>query len=337
MLGPLVVARATFAIDNWQPGDPAPDLWKLLKDAVSTKPNDPRGRIAIADSKKLKRANDTPDPLRHLLHGVLTMLATTGQRPTTDAALFADVGATADPASQHACYAGEALPLPGINDSTAASIGIAANTLASVMADAGVRLLDLHAIVIPEPHFNALVKQHGTKAATTAHALATHLQATWSRFATGPDRALATGGPRVVCDRQGGRTDYGPSLYDWLPPVAAAARDNRGSVTMLEETPERCRYEAVVTTPTDQAGTLHASFQPEGETHHLPIALASMTAKLVRELSMHRFNTHWSARGLAQSIELKPTAGYVQDARRWLTDAKPLLTKSDRDTLIRIA
>ena len=45
----------------------------------------------------------------------------------------------------------------------------------------------------------------------------------------------------------------------------------------------------------------------------MAVALASMTAKLVRELAMHRFNRHWCGR----VPELKPTAGYRQDASRW--------------------
>jgi hypothetical protein len=47
------------------------------------------------------------------------------------------------------------------------------------------------------------------------------------------------------------------------------------------------------------------------------VALASMTAKYVRELAMHAFNTFWSERvpGLAA------TAGYPVDAKRWLAEA----------------
>lgn len=66
---------------------------------------------------------------------------------------------------------------------------------------------------------------------------------------------------------------------------------------------------------------------------HLPVALASMIAKYVRELAMHRFNRYWSKR----MPELKPTAGYTLDARRWLADAAQVITKEERAVMVRRA
>jgi hypothetical protein len=48
----------------------------------------------------------------------------------------------------------------------------------------------------------------------------------------------------------------------------------------------------------------------------LPAALASMTAKYVRELSMRAFNEYWCAR----VKNLRPTAGYPADAKRFRVD-----------------
>ncbi|MFP6648221.1 MAG: hypothetical protein VB817_02100, partial [Pirellulaceae bacterium] len=45
----------------------------------------------------------------------------------------------------------------------------------------------------------------------------------------------------------------------------------------------------------------------------LPVALASMTAKYLRELAMAAFNAFWQQ----QLPGLRPTAGYPQDARRF--------------------
>jgi hypothetical protein len=45
----------------------------------------------------------------------------------------------------------------------------------------------------------------------------------------------------------------------------------------------------------------------------MPTALASMTAKYLRELSMQAFNEFWRA----FVPELKPTAGYYRDAWRF--------------------
>jgi hypothetical protein len=45
----------------------------------------------------------------------------------------------------------------------------------------------------------------------------------------------------------------------------------------------------------------------------LPTALASMTAKYLRELSMRAFNEFWCSR----IPNLRPTAGYPKDAHRF--------------------
>jgi hypothetical protein len=58
-----------------------------------------------------------------------------------------------------------------------------------------------------------------------------------------------------------------------------------------------------------------------------------MVAKLTRELAMHRFNRYWCAR----CPELKPTAGYNTDARRWLHDMRDVLNTSDRKAMVRLA
>jgi hypothetical protein len=58
-----------------------------------------------------------------------------------------------------------------------------------------------------------------------------------------------------------------------------------------------------------------------------------MAAKFVRELAMIRFNAYWGDR----IPELKPTAGYVQDARRWLSDTHDHVSDEQRTQMIRLA
>jgi ribonuclease HII len=74
-------------------------------------------------------------------------------------------------------------------------------------------------------------------------------------------------------------------------------------------------------------------FMPCAESEHAPVALASMAAKLTRELLMARFNRHWGRR----VPDLKPTAGYSADARRWLVEMRDVLHPAEREALIRLA
>lgn len=325
LLGPLCVGMAAFEVDRFEPGQPAPDLWRLLAGGVCRKAGDRRGRIAIEDSKKLKLPNDSArHPLTHLERGVLAFLARLGHAPADDAAMLAALRARGEGL---AWYGVDPAPVPIAND--AVQLGIAGNILAGALSQAGVRPLDLACRVVGERAFNRAVRERGTKAATTEIGLREHLTLAWERWggAPGDDH-----GPRVVCDRQGGRIEYGQVLAGLVPGIAP------DGVSILDERPERSRYLLRGVGADGAARRMTVMFQPEAETACLPVALASMTAKYVRETLMARFNRYWAARAAAAGLdELKPTAGYSTDARRWLGDAAAIVTPDERREMVRIA
>lgn len=308
MLGPLCVGLSVFRVTGWSPGDSAPDLWdRLAPTVVRTAREASRGGVPVGDSKKLKLSNQsaTRHPLTHLERGVLAMLAAgePEHRPEgADLGLFARLGADLGRADW---YAGEASALPCAND--AGLLRIDAAQLAAVMARAGVELIALRVITMDEGRFNGVLAERRSKAAVVEAGLEEHLR---SALALVPDdHAL-----RVICDRQSGRTHYGQVLGRVF-----------GSVEAEEESARASRYRV--------DGRHGVILHSEAEDAHLPVALASMAAKLVRELAMARFNRYWSAR----VPELKPTAGYVQDARRWLKDTEGYVTRGEREAMIRKA
>jgi len=112
-------------------------------------------------------------------------------------------------------------------------------------------------------------------------------------------------GPAVVwCDRHGGRRRY-----------AGLLTRHFGSplVRVVAETAAASQYEI-------PAAGCRVEFTVGGE-DRTPVALASMTAKYVRELAMRAFNAHWAT--LAPQIA--PTAGYPVDAARWRREAAPVV------------
>lgn len=305
LLGPLVVGMASFEVAAWNPGDPAPDLWGLLAQAVGKSARDAPTRIPIADSKKLKLPNDNKrhHPCAHLERAVLAGLMTRSMENPDDRALLGSLGAGV-PALPW--YEGGAIPLP--LESTPERVRIDANLLGSAMDRAGVTLSGLRVRVVAEDEFNEIVRLTGSKAATTAGAVSALLR----------DAADASPGPvRIVCDRQSGRLDYEDIVAKAFPGEA---------VELDARTPRASRYLL-------RDGRVAIHFETGAEEHHLPAALASMAAKLVRELMMIRFNRHFGARAPG----LRPTAGYVQDARRWLGDTRTLLSDDERKALVRIA
>jgi hypothetical protein len=113
--------------------------------------------------------------------------------------------------------------------------------------------------------------------------------------------ALAHAGEPVViwCDRHGGRRRYAPQVSRaFATPL----------VQPLEEQPHRSGYAI--------GGGRTIEFSVGGE-RRLPVAVASMTAKYVRELAMLAFNDFWQRR----QPSLAATAGYPVDARRWREEA----------------
>lgn len=112
---------------------------------------------------------------------------------------------------------------------------------------------------------------------------------------------------RVVVDRLGGRRYYGNHLDSALASWQRVDQSEAAAVS---------RYDY---RQSPSGRTAEIAFMVGGEGHSRLTALASCIAKYVREIHMHLFNTWWCNRcpGLA------PTAGYPQDAARWLADLPP--------------
>lgn len=317
LLGPLCVGMAAVRLGSWHE-EKSPNLWSILSGGVCKKPgrggaSDRRRRVAVADSKQLKLANsvESTHPLVHLERGVLAFLGASGRDfPATDAELFEQLGVRV---SGHECYhcPPRALPVTG----TRAELAIAANVLKKSLTKADVGVADLRVSAIFEPDFNSIVHDRSSKAEATASAIFSHLSAAWTLPRPGDNLG-------IVCDRQGGRTAYSDFLTRALAPDA---------LEIVEESPMRSLYRA--TAKGRRAGL---SFLVEAESAHLPVALASMMAKYVRELLMHRFNAYWVGRASGLGLELKPTYGYNTDAWRWLRDAATVLSSEDRRLIVRV-
>ncbi len=305
MLGPLCVARSSMSIEQWSPGEKAPDLWAILEQAVGKTKRDAKTRIPVGDSKNLKLANSTvtKHPLVHLERAVLAFLAARdGKHPTTDIQLFKALSAQLE---SQPWYDGDPIPLP--LGTPAEMLGIDASHLRTTMQKQGVELIDIQVRVIDVTEFNEIYLNRRSKAAATESALLQHLQSIHS-LSEQYDHV------RVICDRQSGRTRYLPLLSQVF-----------AGLDCLEESPRASRYAAG-----DQLGIV---LTPKADDAYFPVALASMAAKLVRELAMMRLNRYWGT----QKVNLKPTAGYVQDARRWLADMQGELSNEQRKAMVRLA
>jgi ribonuclease HII len=333
LLGPLCVGCAAFVLPD--AGDapaasaadaPPPCLWKALSAAVCRATNDKRRRIAVEDSKKLKGAKDAAGhPLRHLERGVAAFASAVPGAPAEwpdDRALLAALGASPGlapapaPAAPHPWHA-DAHPLPVGND--AASLRIAGAMLRATLAKSSIELATLSVRAIDPHEFNALAARVSNKATINFMAAAEHVERV---------RRLAAsrGVPAwVSLDRQGGRTAYREPLQSSFPDA---------QIRVLEESDGQQRYRLdFAATAVLPAHRVTVSFELGGEERNLPIALASMAAKFARELHMRRLNEFFAR----HVPDLKPTAGYVLDGRRWVAEVGSAATALgiDESSLVR--
>jgi len=181
----------------------------------------------------------------------------------------------------------------------------------------GVSLVAVACRAIYPTQFNALLCQGLNKSdilSRTTLALAASL------------RTKANAEPALIwCDRHGGRKHYS---------ALVAQHFGATLVQTLAETPARSAYRVPPQAQTDlteakadlnqaQAANLDIEFNVGGESQ-VPVAVASMTAKYIRELAMHAFNAFWSSR----SPGLNPTAGYPVDALRWRCEARDAIAEA---------
>jgi len=310
VVGPLCVASTVFTVEEHD-GPAAPNLWRLLNRAVCRKVTDSRRRIAVNDSKLIKGANNAAKhPLLHLERGVLSFHSSLDERSTMPESCNVLLDALHCKPPDMPWYE-SATPLPVANDAGLLRVGL--SRLRRSLNEAGVGLRLMQCRVVDAPEFNRGIRTLGNKAAVNLFAvlrLCEHIR-----------RRFATDHPHIVVDRQGGRMHYRQQLQDTWP----AAR-----IAILDEDERVSRYRLDL-----PEGPMTVTFTTEAEAVHLPVALASMTAKYVRELMMIRFNRYFRQ----QMPELKPTAGYYQDGRRFLSDIEGLITRLDvpRQDLIRSA
>ncbi len=292
-LGPLTLGLAVLtgppAIAD--PAAAGAPLWDLL--AAGSRPTG-RGDAAcvvVGDSKAIHKPAKGIGPLEE--QALALLYAQRGAIPGDMHELLrwlAPDGTVPAPP-----WAVETLTLPRAADPDAIRRRGAA--LASACEGQGVRLRYLRVRAIHEPEFNAAIAQSGNKAVALFGWVAPLLDAVWRVPLTSPD------GPRLAtCDKQGGRDRYLPMLGGAFPDAVVVHRGEEQR-DASQYTLRRGGRDAVI------------RFESKGE-RHWPVAVASMLAKYVRELSMELLNAYWSA----AVPGVRPTAGYPQDAKRFLVD-----------------
>ncbi len=297
LLGPLVVGLTTLTSENTiAPREP----WKLLAPTVC-KRRGARG-VSVADSKSLHKSS-TGD-LSPLEEGVLSFLsAERGDYPKTFRELMHHLTeGRLDALDEYPWYRDRDLELP-VSVHPLALKG-ACSRVTRTLGRRGLEVSEMRVIAMDVVEFNASVATSDSKGAVNEGAMGRFLKWVWSKS----DRSDVG----VFTDRLGGRERYGSFLQPLFPDA---------QFKIVEQGKDRQLYSVHSTAPDRN---LTVSFEMGGEDGCFTTALASMTAKYVRELHMRLFNSWWQEQS---DTELNPTAGYYQDGKRFLGDIAPLRKK----------
>ena len=287
-LGPLIVAASVWEVP---PKTPAETLYDRLEKVVTAGlPAAGDSRLPMADSKVLYKAGSG---LTVLERSVLCALAVAGSPARKWRELWTSVvhrGETCERFDSLPWHVEFDFDLPV--DSPLELITAALQPLEEGLACAKVRLLALSSTAVFPQEFNELVAQTDSKGETLS---LTTLRLVERMLNLLPDR----GSVQVTCDKHGGRDHYAALLQHVFPDSLLSVR-------------REGRDESIYRI-THQGRQVEIHFLAKGE-RLLPTALASMLAKYLRELAMRPFNEFWQR----HIPGLRPTAGYPEDARRWL-------------------
>ncbi len=291
-LGPLLIVATVWRLpdDRWieRRRRADIDLYRRLKRVVTAEPcsDGIDRRVAIADSKVLYQAGNG---LAVLERGVLAALSALGPRPSTCRALWdwfdADMARHRELVPWPVDFDGE-VPV----ETDGEELEAAAGEFIEGLSAAGVELVAIRGVVVFPQRFNELRMHYGNKAEALSRLT---LGLVGEVLAPLPDAPVL-----VCCDKHGGRNFYARLLQEQFPEVLieVCGEGQRNSIYRLG--PSHRRIEVQFRVACEEL---------------LPTALASMTAKYFRELSMRAFNSFWCAK----VPDLQPTAGYPGDSRRF--------------------
>lgn len=322
-LGPLLVAGTVWQVDA-AAEDAEAHLAEAISDAITEANSQAAGPreppLVWGDSKQVYSAGGGRGGLVRSALAAVAM--TVGSVPDSWRALAAAIGPIGPSALD---TSPEWQTLDELSTGEAPHRALAAADAAAAaerLARRGVRLVAIGCRGVYAGQFNARLSSGSNKSDILSRetlGLAADLVA---------HHAVSGQPVRVWCDRHGGRKRYAGVIFDAFGSQAEP----------LEETPRRSTYRLTtgglfgsipresmpeaMTPPFERTGPTDTEleFVVRGESRP-PVAVASLVAKLVRELAMEQFNRFWQARQPA----LTPTAGYPQDALRWRQEAAATL------------
>ena len=291
ILGPLVVSSSVFSLPHHLL---TADLWQVLRNSVNNKRKHLAGRLLVADSKKVYNKSVG---IKHLERTVLACLRCLGKEPATLTEFLELL--CPDCLEQLSDY-------PWYKDIgnfrisvDSADRAITSSVLTDDLTSNGIELLGLKSFCLEVERYNTMVSNVKNKARVLFTAASILIKNAFDNFA-GDDL-------QIIIDRQGGRMHYRKALQLMFSDM---------ELKILQESQTASSYEL----QTNGKG-MRLHFVVNADEQFLPVSLASMVSKYLRELLIGCMNRYF----VGFHPSLRPTAGYWKDGLRFIEDLKTYL------------
>jgi len=290
ILGPLVVSSSTFSLSTHLL---EADLWQILRKSVSNKRKRLAGRLLIADSKK---AYSKRKGIKHLERTALAALRCLGEEPTTLTELMALLCPDCLERLNDYPWYREAGSYCLSTSADEADTAIASAVLKDELTSSHIKLVELKSYCLDVAYYNKMVGSVKNKARVLFTAASVLIKRAFDNFA---GDCL-----QIIIDRQGGRVHYRKSLQRMFPDM---------ELRILHESPAASSYELQA-----DGKQMRLHFTVDADERFLPVSLASMISKYLRELLVDNINHYFAG----FNADLRPTAGYWKDGLRFIEDVK---------------
>ena len=285
-VGPLVVAASAYRLED---GAKESDLDRIVRDKkVQTL------GLPTADSKQLYHSGGSIARIETSTLGHMALAR--GAMPVRfDSLADGAIDLSAKEIDELPWYAGRMLQMRLPRVSSLDEVLTRTDWHGAHLAARGARFEDLFIAPVLVPRFNRLTSAAGSKAWTLFHTTGRLIEALVARFHS--DELI------IHVDRQGGRIHYGDLLQTFFP---------MAPLRTVRERPESSAY--VLAWP--DRSPVRIDFRVKADGRRAPVALASVAAKTTRELFMDCLNEWFTG----MLVDLKPSAGYGTDGRRFLSE-----------------
>ncbi len=288
ILGPLVVSAAAFSVPAEKIGA---DMWQSLAESVASHKKHLAGRLLICDSKK---AYNPSIGTAHLEKTVLSCLKCLSKTPDSVAQLVDSLGSDSKQRLlEYPWYKNIGRQKINFN---ADEISISAGAFERNLDKNEMALIAMKSHCLEAAHYNELIAKIRNKSKVVFQIVCKLV-----------DEIIHSTQHRnyyFKIDRQGGRMRYGESIRTMFPDMA---------LKILDENDNSSSYELGTSYK-----TVKLDFTVGADDIYLPTGLASMVSKYLREQLMASLNSYF----VEKCSQLKPTAGYWTDGKRFLNDLK---------------